>query len=184
MSNNIPNKVIAVNDKDAPWITPEVKTALRKNYRAYKKWKIKGKPPEGRIIVQNVQNETHSIIETAKKSYIDDLSAKMCNPNSSPNVFWTAFKRLVNNKKLVNIPPLIEGVSTFVTNFQEKADIFNKYFASICRPINNGSVLPTMIPIPIIYYPLSTLLMTRLLKSLANSMPIRRMALITFQSLC
>ena len=146
MSNNIPNKVITVNDKDAPWITPEVKTALRKNYRAYKKWKIKGKPPEGRIIVQNVQNETHSIIETAKKSYIDDLSAKMCNPNSSPNVFWTAFKRLVNNKKLVNIPPLIEGVSTFVTNFQEKADNFNKYIASICRPINNGSVLPTMIP--------------------------------------
>ena len=46
MTNNIPNKVITVNDKDAPWITPEVKTALIKNYRAYKKWKIKGKPPE------------------------------------------------------------------------------------------------------------------------------------------
>jgi exonuclease III len=144
MTSNITNKFITINDKDAPWVTPEVKTALRKNSRTYKKWKNKGKTPEGRLIVQQVQTETHSIIEGAKQAYIDDLCAKLCNPKSGPNVFWTAFNRLVNNKKLVNIPPLIEGVSTFVTNFQEKADIFNNYFASICRPIDNGSVLPPM----------------------------------------
>jgi hypothetical protein len=142
MSNNIPNRIITVNDKDAPWVTPEVKTALRKNDRCYKKWKNKGKPLEGRHTVQLVQSETHSIIEAAKQAYIDDLSAKLCNPNSGPNVFWTAFTRLVNTKKLVNIPPLIEGVSSLVTNFQEKANIFNQYFATICRPIENGSVLP------------------------------------------
>ena len=145
MSNNIPNKVITVNDKDAPWVTPEVKTALRKNIRTHAKWKKNGSLPQNRAVVQLVQNETHSIIERAKKAYVDNLCTKLCNPNSSPNVFWSAFNRLVNNKKLVNIPPLIEGVSTFVTNFQDKADIFNTYFATICRPLDNGSVLPPLV---------------------------------------
>ena len=32
----------------------------------------------------------------------------------------------------------------FVTSFQEKADLFNKYFANQCNPIDNGSVLPEL----------------------------------------
>ena len=66
MTNNIPNKVITINDKDAPWVTPEVKTAFRKNSRTYKKWKTSFK---GHITVQQIQKETHSIIEEAKKAY-------------------------------------------------------------------------------------------------------------------
>ena len=34
------------------------------------------------------------------------------------------------------------GNNIFVTNFLEKATIFNNYFANICRPIDNGSSLP------------------------------------------
>ena len=37
-SRNIQNKIITCNDKDAAWITPPVKTAIRRNARVYKKW--------------------------------------------------------------------------------------------------------------------------------------------------
>ena len=141
MCDNIPNKIITVNDKDAPWVTPEVKCAIKRNHRAFERWKSRGRPNEGRALVQTVQIETNSVIDKAKESYIKDLGEKLSNPKSSNNIFWSAFKRLLNNKKVTNIPPLLEN-NTFVTNFLDKATIFNSYFASICRPLDNGSTLP------------------------------------------
>ena len=38
MSRNIPNKVITCNDKDAPWITNEIKIAIKRNARVHRKW--------------------------------------------------------------------------------------------------------------------------------------------------
>ena len=143
MSDNIPNKVITVNDKDAPWVTPEVKRAIKRNRRVFDRWKGRGRPIGGRALVQQVQIETNNIIETAKESYTKDLGKKLCNPKSGSNVFWSAFKRLLNNKKLSNIPPLQEN-NNFVTSFTDKANIFNTYFDSICRPIDNGSLLPLL----------------------------------------
>ena len=144
MSKNIPNNVITVSDKDAPWITPEVKTAIKRNKRTFERWKYKGRPQEGRANVQRVQVETNSIIEEAKQTYVDNLCEKLSNPKSSNNIFWSAFKRLLNNKKITNIPPLFEN-NAFITNFREKANIFNDYFAAQCRPLENGSVLPNLI---------------------------------------
>ena len=111
MSDNIPNKIITVNDKDAPWITPEVKSAIKRNKRVFDRWKGRGKPEGGRVLVRQVQIETNSFINSAKEAYIKNLSDKLCNPKSSSNVFWSAFKRLLNNKKLTNIPPLLESGS-------------------------------------------------------------------------
>ena len=54
-THNIPNKTITVNDKDAPWVTPEVKSAIRRNDRTYKRWKDRGKPPTGKRHVQDIQ---------------------------------------------------------------------------------------------------------------------------------
>ena len=141
MSDNIPNKIITVNDKDAPWVTPEVKCAIKRNHRVFNRWKSRGRPEGGRDLVQQTQLETNSVIDQAKKTYIEDLSEKLCNPKSNNNIFWSAYKKLLNNKKQSNIPPILEN-NIFVTNFLEKATIFNNYFADICRPIDNGSFLP------------------------------------------
>ena len=143
MSDNIPNKIITVNDKDAPWVTPEVKGAIKRNRRVFDRWKGRGRPEGGRALVQEVQIETNSVIDAAKESYIKDLSDKLCNPRSSNNIFWSAFKRLLNNKKHTNIPPLLDN-NIFTTSFIDKANIFNTYFASICRPLDNGSILPAL----------------------------------------
>ena len=41
----------------------------------------------------------------------------------------------------MNIPPiLLNGV--FITNFQNKADLFNEFFVQQCSILQNGSVLP------------------------------------------
>ena len=38
MFQNIPNRIVTCNDKDVPWITPEVKSAIKRNSRVYRKW--------------------------------------------------------------------------------------------------------------------------------------------------
>ena len=40
LSANIPNKVIQCNDKDSPWITPELKTAIKRSTESAKNTKI------------------------------------------------------------------------------------------------------------------------------------------------
>ena len=44
MSDSIPNKVITVNDKDALWVTLEVKRAIRRNRRVFDRWRGRGRP--------------------------------------------------------------------------------------------------------------------------------------------
>ena len=75
----VPNKTITINDKEAPWITPEVKQAIKKNHRVYSKWKGAGKPEEGRNTVKAVKNETDRKIENAKSNYHKDLECKLTN---------------------------------------------------------------------------------------------------------
>ena len=38
VSLNISNKIIICNDNDAPWVTSEVKTAIKRNTRVHRKW--------------------------------------------------------------------------------------------------------------------------------------------------
>ena len=45
---------------------------------------------------------------------------------------------------MTNVPPLLEN-GIFVTNFQTKADIFNKLFVQQCSVHVNDSVLPNFI---------------------------------------
>merc|ERR1711973_355349 len=62
-SRNIPNKIVTCHDKDAPWITPEVKAAIKRNSRIYSKWNKRGRKPEERAHVVDIQNQTNKLIK-------------------------------------------------------------------------------------------------------------------------
>ena len=143
-SRHISNKIIICNDKDAPWITPKVKSAIRRNSRVYSKWVKRGRKPIDHDKVREVQNLTNKLIHDAKQSYYEKLGNKLSDPQTGHKNFWTAFKRITNKKKLTNIPPIFDN-NTYVTNFQQKAKIFNEYFADQCIIHDNGSVLPEFI---------------------------------------
>ena len=53
-------------------------------------------------------------------------------------------KPFYNGKKVPIIPPLFIN-NRFVTDFQEKANVFNSFFAKQCSPIPISSVLPAKI---------------------------------------
>ena len=123
MSKYIPNNVVTINDADAPWITPKVKTAIKRNHRVFRKWKSRGRPSEGWEHVKEVQKITNTLIDQAKAKYNENLGRKLSDPESGPKAFYMSLKRLSNNKRCVNIPHILEN-NKFITDFQSKADIF------------------------------------------------------------
>ena len=42
LTKRISNKIITCNEKDAPWITPRLKTSIRRNSRVYRTWESRG----------------------------------------------------------------------------------------------------------------------------------------------
>ena len=143
-SKHISNKIITCNDKDAPWITPKVKSAIRRNSRVYRMWVQRGRISGERDNVREVQNSTNKLINAAKRTFYVNLGNKLSDPNTGQKHFWTAFKRISNKKKQTNIPPIFEN-NCYVTNFQQKAQTFNDYFAEQCKIYDNGSLLPEFI---------------------------------------
>ena len=59
----------------------------------------------------------------------------------SKNQYFTRFSYKLLNKKIPCIPPLLHQ-DKFVTDFKEKANIFNYFFANQCSIVSNNSELP------------------------------------------
>ena len=69
----IPNKMIIFNDKDPPWITPAIKTAIKRKHRVYNKFAKRGHKPEEWEPVRMIRNETSRMITDAKENYFSTL---------------------------------------------------------------------------------------------------------------
>ncbi len=83
------------------------------------------------------------MIRRAKSSYYEKLGDMLSDSSTGEKHFWSAFRRISNKKKTTNIPPLIED-GVYVTNFRQKASVFNSYFAEQCTIHDNGSTLPPL----------------------------------------
>ncbi len=126
LSTNIPNKTLEFNNKNAPWITSNVKTAIRRKHRVYKKYVDKGRREEDWLHVKEVRNETSKMIQLAKETYYLNQGRKLVDPKLGIKTYWSVLNRLVNKKIATTIPPLLEN-GLFVTNTQIKAYVLNDY---------------------------------------------------------
>ena len=138
MRRFIPNQMIRRDDRDPPWITPKLRRPLNLNIEFITNM---SRGVVSLTNVKQVRNETSAMITDSKDDYFAELSRKLSNPNNGPKTYWTTLNRITNKKKAINIPPLLEN-GLFVTNFQTKADIFNKLFVQQCSFNQNNSALP------------------------------------------
>ena len=90
--------------------------------------------------VECLQNELNSIIESNKQKYYSRLPKKLVDPKTSTKSYWSILKMFLNNKKIPCIPPL-RHQNKYVTDFKEKAEIFNSFFVEQCSLMNNSSKL-------------------------------------------
>ena len=130
LSLHIPNKVIKINDKDAPWITPELKSAIKRKHGVFRKYIRRRRSEEDWKIVKEVQVENSKKILDAKNSYYLKLGKELSDPCIGIKEYWSVLNRIIQKKKFSNIPPLLEN-GLFVTNIDTKAIQFNSIFNSL-----------------------------------------------------
>ena len=144
MNKHIPNKIFRFNDKDPPWMTGEIKTAIERKHMVYKKFNSRGRNPADWERIRILRNETTRIVDAAKDNYFKSLGHKLTDTKTGIKAYWQTINKIPNKNEVTCIPPLLED-DVFVTNFQTKAAIFNEYFVQQCSLINNSSQLPALI---------------------------------------
>ena len=139
-SNFIPDKIVTFNVQDPPWFGEKIKAKIELKNRVYKEYIKNGRPEDLYYLLQNLTSEISSYISKCKNDYFICLGKKLGDPSRSINTLRT----LWNGKKVPKFPPLLVNDELLrITEFEAKANIFNKYFDSHCTTIINNSVLPS-----------------------------------------
>ena len=137
-SNFIPNQTKTIRPRQLPWITQAVKKFLRKENHAYKTFVKNGRPEDKLEEMQNMISEGAKMIEDAKRNYLRKTGQTLANPGTSNKTYWTLINTVLNKAKIPIIPPLLEN-GLFITDFTEKAQLFNDHFILQCTTIDTGS---------------------------------------------
>ena len=67
---------------------------------------------------------------------------KLNDPKTSAKAYWSILKTLYNGKKIPLIPQMLVN-KKLISNFKEKSNHFNAFFASQCTSVSNDSALPS-----------------------------------------
>ena len=138
--NFIPHETIKCSHRDPPWMTKDIKSALRHKNRLYKKY-ISGGKQEDEIRLRETTISVSNLITETKSSYFKTLGERLNDPLTGPKTYWSILKRFMNKVKIPTVPPLLVN-GFFETDFKKKAGIFNVFFADQCNIFNNGSIIP------------------------------------------
>ena len=69
LTSCIHNRVVKCCDKDPPWITPRIKTAIKRKQKVYRIFCQRGRRDQDLNYVKNFRNETSRMILHAKGEY-------------------------------------------------------------------------------------------------------------------
>ena len=140
-SNFVRRKVVTINDWDPPWINEEIKCKIKSKKKTFQQHLKNGRKITDFEIADKEAAVFSEMIQNRKESYSYGLSVKLNNPQTSPKTYWSVIKSCYDGRKIPIIPPLsVNG--KIITDFNEKANLFNKYFSSQCHPLPNDSKLP------------------------------------------
>ena len=144
IGNYIPHETITYDDWDPPWINKDIKDLIYEENQAYKLYQ------QNRNHIFSVhqfelhQSKLNSLFEKSVSNCCVHLSKKLSDPRTSPKSNCSVLKPFLNNKKIPCIPLLLHD-NKFITNFKEKVEIFNNFFAKQCSPNKAKSDLSSVL---------------------------------------
>ena len=145
LSNFIPHETITFDDRDLPWINIQVKHLINEKNAIYKNCLKNNKRSQSFATFQSFQSQLSSLITNLKKQYYSKVAKKLLDPSTSPKTYWSILKAYLNKKKIPVIPPIFHD-NKFITDFKQKAEIFNSHFSKQCTPLINNSKISSECP--------------------------------------
>ena len=124
LSNFIPHENKLCDDEDPPWFNSRIKFHLQAKNKVFKNYR-KSKTNIQLLNKLNLfQERLHDLINKSRNNYYERMANKLNNHQRNSKAYWSLLKYFLNNKKIPLIPPLFHE-NKFVTNFLEKAELFN-----------------------------------------------------------
>ena len=101
---------IICDDKDPPWLNKKIKYLINLKNKIYKLYcSSKNNLQYSKLL--DLQNELNNSIEDLKNRHYSRMSLKLVDPRSSPKMFSSKLKTILNNKKIPCIAPLYDKIS-------------------------------------------------------------------------
>jgi hypothetical protein len=122
----IPNRIIKIRPMDKPWMTHDVKIAIRKRNRLYNKHK-RNRTQENERKWRHSAKEANYFMNQAKLNHIEKIKASLMDLSIGEKKYWKIAKEVYGSKKVIGIPSLTIGNKTINTS-SEKAKYLNEYF--------------------------------------------------------
>ena len=134
---------MAVNcdDPDPPWINSKIKGLIQQKNFAKKCHFQNNEDMQLFRRFQSIQKLLTATTQKSKEQYCTRISTKLMDPITSLKAYWSILKTILNNKNIPYIPPVYHN-NNYITDFKEKTQIFNKFFAKQCILVENTSKLP------------------------------------------
>ena len=86
-----------------------MKAAIKCKNSIFRKYKDHGRKLEDWKVVKQVRNETSRLLTRAKGNYFATMGRKLSDPSQGKKAYWVISNRLINKKKVLNIPPILEN---------------------------------------------------------------------------
>ena len=142
LRNFILHKTVLCDDIDPPWFNTKIKSLIHEKNITFKRLRSDRRNSCLRRQLNCLQDRLNDSTEASKQKYYCRMTNKLTNAEKSSKAYWSILKSFLNNKKIILIPPLFYE-TCFITNFKEKAELFNSLFADQYSHMSNVSKLPS-----------------------------------------
>ena len=139
----IPNKVVEIRPRDAPWFNSELRKLKRHKDKMHKKAKTTHSVDDWANF-RSLRNQYTNKLREAEKMHRESLATSLKHSKQiNPKHWWHITKQFMGKNKENSIPPMEENNITYF-NPKDKADAFNKAFLSFSRLDTTGAHLPDL----------------------------------------
>ena len=142
ISNLVPNKIVTFRNKDALWMTPEIKRIILEKAKIHRRYVKNGRNDADYQSLREITHRCKSAVKEAKYNYYARLGNTLNDPNIGPKKYWYTLIQLLHNRNMPKIPPIRNDRNELVSDVSSKANIFNNFFAKQCSLLDSGSILP------------------------------------------
>ena len=120
ISNYIDHETITSDDSNPPWIDEKIKKLMPHKNRAFSAYSRYRNNTDLVNKIQSLQAHLNTTVEKSKPKHNSRLSDKLLDSKTSPKSYWSILK-------IPCIPYLLHS-GKFITDFKEKAELFNDFF--------------------------------------------------------
>ena len=127
---NIPNKKVKFENGEAPWINKNIKAALSKRYSLTKRYYVNDQVQSDYNLLLNHSKKCRGMILCAKNEHTMRMSKNLNDPSTAAKSYWSILNWLLNNKKILSIPPIFHN-GKVISDFKDKVTLIHFFLPNV-----------------------------------------------------